>query len=75
LVTLKNMYKKLRMLVDLGCIFVGHGLKSDFRIISMTFCLDLIASASLRKDVLDILVPPDQVIDTVDIYFIPAKQR
>lgn len=34
LVPLKVVYKKLRLLVDLGCIFVGHGLSSDFRIIS-----------------------------------------
>lgn len=35
LVPLKVAYKKLRMLVDLGCIFIGHGLNKDFRIISM----------------------------------------
>ena len=34
LVPLKVAYKKLRMLVDMGCIFVGHGLKKDLRIIS-----------------------------------------
>ncbi|KAI9104701.1 ubiquitin carboxyl-terminal hydrolase-domain-containing protein [Phlyctochytrium arcticum] len=50
LVSLKSSYKKLRLLVDLGCIFIGHGLKKDFRIIK-------------------------QVIDTVDIYFIPSRQR
>ncbi|GAB5593792.1 poly(A)-specific ribonuclease [Umbelopsis nana] len=56
LVPLKMAYKKLRLLVDLGCIFIGHGLKSDFRIIN-------------------ILVPPDQVIDTLDIYYMRNRQR
>lgn len=37
LVPLKIAYKKLRLLVDLGCIFIGHGLKSDFRIISTCY--------------------------------------
>ncbi|KAL1923050.1 uncharacterized protein VTP21DRAFT_9426 [Calcarisporiella thermophila] len=56
LVPLKAAYKKLRLLVDLGCIFVGHGLNKDFRTIN-------------------ILVPPEQIIDTVDIYRIPNRQR
>jgi PAB-dependent poly(A)-specific ribonuclease subunit 2 len=34
LVPLKVAYKKLRLLVDAGCVFLGHGLKKDFRIIS-----------------------------------------
>jgi PAB-dependent poly(A)-specific ribonuclease subunit 2 len=36
LVPLKVAYKKLRLLVDLGCIFIGHGLSKDFRIISQS---------------------------------------
>lgn len=38
LVPLKVAYKRLRVLVDMGCIFVGHGLRQDFRIISMDCC-------------------------------------
>ncbi|KAK4058405.1 poly(A)-specific ribonuclease [Microbotryomycetes sp. JL221] len=56
LVPLKVAYKKLRMLVDLGCVFIGHGLNKDFRIIN-------------------IYVPPHQIIDTVNIYHLPHRQR
>ncbi|KAH9457495.1 hypothetical protein Pst134EA_021369 [Puccinia striiformis f. sp. tritici] len=56
LVPLKVAYKKLRLLVDLGCIFIGHGLSKDFRIIN-------------------IHVPPSQIIDTVDLYYIASRQR
>ncbi|KAJ7063521.1 ubiquitin carboxyl-terminal hydrolase-domain-containing protein [Mycena amicta] len=56
LTPLKVVYKKLRLLVDRGCVFLGHGLSKDFRIIN-------------------IFVPPDQVIDTVDLYFLQSRQR
>ena len=56
LVPLKVAYKKLRLLVDLGCTFIGHGLNKDFRIIN-------------------IFVPPEQIIDTVNIYVLPHRQR
>ncbi|GAA5974216.1 hypothetical protein JCM11641_003332 [Rhodosporidiobolus odoratus] len=56
LVPLKVAYKKLRMLVDLGCVFIGHGLNKDFRIIN-------------------IYIPPNQIIDTVNIYHLPQRQR
>ncbi|KAH9999109.1 PAB-dependent poly-A-specific ribonuclease subunit PAN2 [Russula vinacea] len=56
LTPLKVVYKKLRLLVDSGCTFIGHGLSKDFRIIN-------------------IYVPPDRVIDTVDLYFLRERQR
>eukprot|EP00737_Agarophyton_chilense_P003649 gb/GEZJ01004326.1/.p1 GENE.gb/GEZJ01004326.1/~~gb/GEZJ01004326.1/.p1 ORF type:complete len:1275 (+),score=185.47 gb/GEZJ01004326.1/:389-3826(+) len=53
--SLKTVYKRLRCLVDAGCMFVGHGLKSDFRIINF-------------------VVPPDQVIDTVTLFRVNNKR-
>ena len=35
LVNLKDVYKKLWVLVNLGCSFIGHGLSSDLRIINI----------------------------------------
>jgi len=35
LVNLKEVYKKLWVLLNLGCKFIGHGLSSDFRTINM----------------------------------------
>lgn len=34
LVSLKVAYKRLWILLNLGCVFIGHGLLKDFRIIS-----------------------------------------
>lgn len=56
LVTLQTSYKRLWLLLNLGCIFIGHGLHNDFRTIN-------------------IQVPSSQVIDTLDIFYLPHRQR
>lgn len=56
LVPLKVAYKKLWLLLNIGCVFVGHGLPKDFRTIN-------------------IHVPKSQVVDTVDLFYIRARQR
>lgn len=56
LVPLKVAYKKLWLLLNLGCIFVGHGLIKDFRNI-------------------DIFVPKSQIIDTVTLFYNPARSK
>lgn len=53
--SLKLTYRRIRLLVDLGCIFIGHGLTKDFRTIN-------------------IVIPPSQVIDTLDIYRIEGQR-
>jgi PAB-dependent poly(A)-specific ribonuclease subunit 2 len=72
LTPLKVAYKKLRLLVDRGCIFIGHGLSKDFRIISESLST---SNAPFNSCHVDIYVPPEQVIDTVDLYFLKSRQR
>ncbi|KAJ2777502.1 poly(A)-specific ribonuclease, partial [Coemansia javaensis] len=54
--TAKEVYLKLRLLVDSGCTFIGHGLAHDFR-------------------VCNIVVPPDQIRDTMVLFQSPANPR
>ena len=77
LVPLKVAYKKLRMLVDLGCVFIGHGLNKDFRIISafLVNCARLRTALTSTVSGTDIYIPPSQIIDTVNIYHLASRQR
>ena len=54
--TMKATYLKLRQLIDAGCVFVGHGLKTDFEIIN-------------------VVVPPDQIRDTVHLFYDENAKR
>jgi PAB-dependent poly(A)-specific ribonuclease subunit 2 len=56
LVSLKAAYKKLWVLLNLGCKFLGHGLRQDFRVIN-------------------IHVPPAQVIDTIQVFYLKSRLR
>lgn len=62
------------MLVDLGCVFIGHGLNKDFRIISASCALPA-SQLVLTPRSPDIYIPPEQIIDTVNIYHLPHRQR
>jgi PAB-dependent poly(A)-specific ribonuclease subunit 2 len=55
LTTLKSTYLKLRYLISCKVVFIGHGLKKDFR-------------------VLNLVVPQDQVVDTVDLFHLPRQR-
>ncbi|OBA23722.1 hypothetical protein METBIDRAFT_9960 [Metschnikowia bicuspidata var. bicuspidata NRRL YB-4993] len=53
LVTLQTAYRRLWLLMNLGCVFVGHGLKSDFR------CINLQVPRSQIRDTIEFYHLPD----------------
>lgn len=53
LVTLQTAYRRLWLLLNLGCIFVGHGLKSDFR------CINLQVPKSQIRDTIELFYLAD----------------
>lgn len=59
----------------MGCVFIGHGLNKDFRIISR---IHLLSAKTLWSDLFhhpDIHVPPEQIVDTVNIYHLAHRHR
>jgi len=117
----QSAYLKLRYLLDVGCIFVGHGLQKDFRIMSYLLrstpkhfhihphsstplftprSLAIIADSSLYHDFVmtlylffvihcclllmtrlrrslrsDLIVPKNQIVDTVDLFHLPGQRK
>lgn len=70
LTTLKSTYVKLRFLQDSGVIFVGHGLKNDFRyVITINNSSFTLTCFFIR--VINLVVPPEQVADTVLLFHLP----
>ncbi|KAF8003575.1 hypothetical protein HF325_002820 [Metschnikowia pulcherrima] len=53
LVTLQTAYRRLWLLLNLGCVFVGHGLKSDFR------CINLQVPKAQIRDTIEFFYLPD----------------
>lgn len=53
LVTLQTAYRRLWLLLNMGCVFVGHGLKSDFR------CINLQVPRSQIRDTIEFYYLPD----------------
>lgn len=53
LVTLQTAYRRLWLLLNMGCVFVGHGLKSDFR------CINLQVPKAQIRDTIEFYYLPD----------------
>ncbi|KAJ1663291.1 poly(A)-specific ribonuclease [Coemansia sp. RSA 1813] len=53
--TMKEAYKKLRLLVDSGCIIIGHGLKHDFRV------CNIVVPAAQQRDTMVLFQSPQHI--------------
>lgn len=53
LVTLQTVYRKLWLLLNMGCVFVGHGLQNDFR------CINLVVPRAQIRDTADLFYLSD----------------
>lgn len=53
LVTLQTAYRRLWLLLNMGCVFVGHGLQSDFR------CINLQVPRAQIRDTIEFYYLPD----------------
>ncbi|KAJ2614464.1 poly(A)-specific ribonuclease [Coemansia sp. RSA 1365] len=53
--TMKEVYKKLRLLVDSKCVFIGHGLKHDFRV------CNIFVPIALQKDTMLLFQSPSHI--------------
>ncbi|KAJ1852262.1 poly(A)-specific ribonuclease [Coemansia sp. RSA 1822] len=53
--TMKEVYKKLRLLIDSNCIIIGHGLKHDFRV------CNIVVPLCLQKDTMLLYQSPSHI--------------
>lgn len=53
LVTLQTVYRKLWLLLNMGCVFVGHGLQNDFR------CINLVVPKPQVRDTAHLFYLPE----------------
>ncbi|KAJ2629817.1 poly(A)-specific ribonuclease [Coemansia sp. RSA 1290] len=53
--TMKEVYKKLRLLVDCKCVFIGHGLKHDFRV------CNIFVPQALQRDTMLLFQSPSHI--------------